>query len=534
MNIPALSIPERLRGNLTDQDQRKFIEFGRGVDAPLPFTKIHEAILVAAATHPELTAVEHLDRNITYAELADQSAVIANRLKGLGVRPGDNVGIFLERSIEMVVGILAALRLGATYIPQDARITPTTQLSHIAKVSNAKVILSMRHLRHRLPLTYGMECLCIDEVLADSSTDSTVFQPDVFKDKDPIAFILFTSGTTGMPNGVRVSHTNLCNILLTEPGGLGLMPGDRVAQILNISFDMSAWETLGTLSHGATLVIRGKSIQAVIPKVTHIIATPSILSTIDADANTHIKKIALAGEPCPKPLAEKWSKFADFYNCCGPTETTIINTMHLFKGDTGTLSIGGPTPNNTVYVLDDEMNPASIGEIGEMWAGGLCVSKGYLSNPKLTDERYKPDPFLGEGYFMFRTRDLGRWDDKGELEHFGRTDDQVKIKGFRIELDSISAALESTPSCDQAVTLKLDSQTLVAFTRPSGVDMDQAYKAVESLLPYYCMPKMIVTMDEFPMTPRGKINKRALTAKAVELLEQKNNEQSQLVGVGAC
>ncbi|MEZ4664800.1 MAG: AMP-binding protein [Caldilineaceae bacterium] len=176
------------------------------------------------------------------------------------------------------------------------------------------------------------------------------------------------------------------------------------------------------------------------------------MSTVDADQCRNVKVVAVAGEPCPRPLADKWSQFCTFYNSCGPTETTIVNTMQPYTPASERLTIGKPTPNNTVYVLDENLQPLPIGEIGEMWAGGDCVTAGYLHNPQLTCERYAPDPFLGGGRMMFRTRDLGRWTPDGDLEHFGRTDDQVKIRGFRVELDSVSAALESVPNCKRAVT----------------------------------------------------------------------------------
>jgi non-ribosomal peptide synthetase component F len=269
-----------------------------------------------------------------------------------------------------------------------------------------------------------------------------------------------------LPNGVQVTHGNVCNILLTEPGNLGMGHGLRVSQILNISFDMAAWEILGALAHGATLVIRGSSIAEAVQRAEIVIATPSILGTLDANACRHVRVVAVAGEPCPKPLADAWGSFCTFYNACGPTEVTIVNTMQRHVAGAESLTIGTPTPNNTVYILDDHLQPCAIGEVGEMWAGGDCVSRGYLGNDTLTEERYKPDPFLGGVRRMFRTRDLGRWTADGRLEHLGRTDDQVKIRGFRVELDSVTAALESVPSCAQAVTLKLDSRNLVAFVRP--------------------------------------------------------------------
>lgn len=229
-----------------------------------------------------------------------------------------------------------------------------------------------------------------------------------------------------------------------------------------------------------------------------------------------MKVAAVAGEPCPRPLADRWAAVCTFYNACGPTEVTIVNTMKRHDPSAMRLTIGRPTPNNTVYVLDEEGRPQPIGESGEMWAGGDCVSAGYLGDPALNAERYAPDPFLGGGRRMFRTRDLGRWTPEGELEHLGRTDDQVKVRGFRVELDSVSAVLEACPGVAQAVTLKLDDRNLVAFVAPGHLDPGDVRHAVATELPYYCVPVAIHALAEFPRTSRGKIDKAALLRLAAE------------------
>jgi non-ribosomal peptide synthetase component F len=315
---------------------------------------------------------------------------------------------------------------------------------------------------------------------------------------------------------VKVTHRNVANILLTAPGDLGIRPGDRVAQLLSIAFDMAAWEILGCLAHGATLVIRGKDIAAAARGADVVIATPTVLSGVDPATCPRVRTVAVAGEPCPRPLADRWARQATFYNCCGPTETTIVNTMRRHEVSARTLTIGRPTPNNTVYVLDPDLRPLPIGEVGEMWAGGACVSAGYLDNDRLNAERYAPDPFLGAGHRMFRTRDLGRWTPDGELEHLGRTDDQVKVRGFRVELDSVSSVLESVEGCRRAVTLKRDARTLVSFVTPADVDPDTARRAVADALPYYCVPESVMTLTHLPETDRGKIDKAALLRLAEE------------------
>lgn len=417
----------------------------------------------------------------------------------------------------MLVGIVATLRLGAAYVPQHVGVAPPDMLKHISATVNAKVILTMRELSANLPADAQRQIICIEDVMAEASSTPL---PDDRKDvahPDDVAIILFTSGTTGVPNGVRVTHRNLCNILQTSPGDLGMRPGVKVGQVLSIAFDMAAWETLGALSNGASLVIRDKSIQDTAEKVDILIATPSILASLDIERCRHIESVAVAGEPCPRPLADAWSSFCHFYNSCGPTETTIVNTMEKHHPAKPVLSIGRPTPNNTVYILDDDLNALPMGATGEMWAGGDCVTAGYLDNSSLTTERYRPDPFR-PGHMMFRTRDLGRWTIDGELEHLGRTDDVVKIRGFRVELQAVTSVLESA-GCKQAVTLKLNDRHLVSFATPASIDVNGALHSVATALPYYYVPVMLLPLDALPHTSRGKLDKRLLLAMANKHLQ---------------
>lgn len=504
----------------TDIDIERFLEFGWGPRELPSFTTLHQAVEAIAHHYPQLVAIEHEGTSITYGALNFAADALATQLRRCGVTNGDCVGIYLRRSIPMVVGIVASLKVGAAYVPQDAGVVPQSHLSHITDTIEAKAVITLSAFMDKMPTGSSRPpyIIAADQFMSAvaenpssfSSPDGSTFRPDRPVHPDDRCFILFTSGTTGMPNGVQVTHRNVCNIIQTSPGDLGLRPGMKVAQLLSISFDMAAWEILGALSHGATLVIRGADFTETARQVDAIIATPTVLSKIDHSQCHQVKVVAVAGEPCPRSLADTWSQFARFYNSCGPTETTIVNTMQLHNPANEILSIGKPTPNNTVYVLDENLRPLPIGEVGEMWAGGDCVTAGYLNNPELTAERYRPDPFLGNGRMMFRTRDLGRWTENGELEHLGRTDDQVKVRGFRVELDSVSAALESVPGVVRAATLKFDSQNLVGFVSPAGINQEAAQAAVDAALPYYCVPKHVISLPALPMTDRGKIDKREL------------------------
>ncbi|MEU0803605.1 amino acid adenylation domain-containing protein [Streptomyces sp. NPDC005970] len=504
---------------LSEDDRHLFQRFGRGPVAALPHACVHHAFERHAATDPFALAAEHLGATITYGELDRQANRLAAHLAGLGVRPGDHVALCVRRSIPMLVGLLAVLKAGAAYVPQDAGLTPRPQLDHVIRTARARVILTTSGFAERIPVPEGHVLVAIETVMAeplDHARDTVAFRPARPPRGDDGCYVLFTSGTTGRPNGVTVTHRNVCNILLTAPGDLGMRPGTRVGQILNVAFDMAAWEILGCLSHGATLVIRGKDIAETVRRVDVVIATPTVLSRLDPDQCRQVRVAAVAGEPCPRRLADRWARFCTFYNACGPTETTIVNTMQRHDPAALRLTIGRPTPNNTVYVLGPDRRPCAIGETGEMWAGGDGVSAGYLRNPELNAERYVPDPFLGGGRMMFRTRDLGRWTPDGELEHLGRTDDQVKVRGFRVELDSVSAVLESLPGCARAVTLKPDDTGLVSFVSPAHLDPEAARRAVAAALPYYCVPRAVHPMAALPLTSRGKVDKVALLRLAAE------------------
>ncbi|MFI7644217.1 amino acid adenylation domain-containing protein [Nonomuraea sp. NPDC049400] len=502
--------------DLPSADRILFQSFGAGPEAAPAFDRIHHAFEAHAKASPTATAVTHLGESMTYQELDRHADRLAASLAHRGVRPGDRVGLFMTRSIPMVVGILAILKVGAAYVPQDIRITPAVHLRHIVDTASVKVILTSSDPAPRIPAGDRHEIIAVDEVIAvddviavDEVPRSGEWSSRVPGGSGEVAVVIFTSGTTGHPNGVNVTHANLCNILLNEPGSLGIGPGTRVAQILNIAFDMAVWEILGALSHGATLVIRGDDIEETVRDVDVVIATPGILGSLDASRCRNVKVVAVAGERCPRHLADTWSSFSAFYNACGPTEVTIVNTMQRYDPRRRVLTIGRPLPNTTVYILDQNGRPCPIGEIGEMWAGGACVTAGYLGNDVVTMQRYRPDPFRGGGHLMFRTRDLGRWTPDGELEHHGRTDDQVKVRGFRVELDAVTSALELTADCARATTVLREGE-LIGFVSPASVDVEAARKAVELSLPYYCVPSRVVAVDELPMTDRGKVDKNAL------------------------
>jgi len=409
---------------LSFEERKLFRDFGSGDRVVPRQTLIHVGFEEFARRQPNAVAVRHRGHEISYRRLDAEANRLARVLTEYGVCRGDAVALFLERSIPLIVGILATLKIGAAYAPQHVGVAPAAILQHIAGATASSVILTFSAMSCQIPVAHGQVIVAIDEIMCQPPSWTEGAAPLFAAARpDDRCFILFTSGTTGTPNGVQVTHRNLCNILQTSPGDLGIRPGMKVAQLLSIAFDMAAWEILGCLSNGGTLLIRDENIQEAAEQADVVIATPSILSSLDEQRCRNVKVVAVAGEPCPRPLADCWSRFCTFYNSCGPTETTIVNTAERHHPAKPILSIGRPTPNNTVYILDGHLHPCPIGTVGEMWAGGDCVSAGYFGNEKLNAELYRPGPFLGGNRKMFRMRDLGRWTADGELEHFGRVDD---------------------------------------------------------------------------------------------------------------
>lgn len=488
----AAEFLESALSDLSLSDRALFRRFGAGPIRTPPFDHVHHAFETHAARRPHLTAVEHLGESLTYAELDARAGLLAEFLVRAGVRPGDHVGLFLTRSISMVVGILAVLKAGAAYVPQDAATTPEAQLRHVVRTARIDVVLTTS--ADSLPGHLA------EVVTIDTLPDVDTFCRTITSDSDTAA-VVFT-GTTG----VRVSHTNLCNLLLTAPGSLGVTPGTRVSHLLDIACDLAMWEVLGTLANGGTLVIGDERTAS---EVDVVIATPDVLSSLDPAACHRVRTVAVAGERCPRALADVWSSRVAFHHAYGPTEVTIAATVQRRDASSGRLTIGRPLPNVSTYVLDEDRCPRPIGEIGEVWVGGAGVTAGYVGDLDLTARRYRPDPFLGGGHRMFRTGDRGRWTEGGELEHHGRAGDQVEVLGYRFELNAVTEALEGAAGCERATTLVHDGR-LVGFISPGTAAPDVARRAVSQRLPHYCVPALIVPVDTLPTTDRGRVDRRAL------------------------
>ncbi|KAL0961153.1 hypothetical protein HGRIS_006125 [Hohenbuehelia grisea] len=511
-------------GELSISDIQLFSKFGFGEVCNIPFACVHHAFEHHAALRPDAIAVENFAETISYGELDRQANCLAQQLRVSGVQPGSKVCLLVERSVLMVVAILATLKSGACYVPLDGNIVSDSTLSHVLRDSKAAVVLTLQKFASRLG---EAKVVILDNAIC-AEPSHHCSKPDDLASANDSVYIIYTSGTTGVPKGVDVMHKNVTNLVCLSPGDIGMRPGLRVSQLMNIAFDMAAWEILGSLSNGCTLCLRGKTSKewrTVMKTVDIVIATPSMLTPHEPAEYPNIKAIAVAGEVCPQSLADKWALQANFHNSCGPTEITIVNTVHPHVGGEP-LSIGAPTPNNNVYVLDEDMKPVPIGAPGVMWAGGSGITRGYVGLPEKTAEKYKLDPFAADGSLMFNTGDLGRWRSDGRLEHLGRVDDQVKVKGFRVELDGVAAAMATCSGIDAATALLIDGQ-LWGFFSPSKVELEDVRAAAAKIQPYYAVPTQFIKLDNFPQTPNNKVDKRLLRQLATE--QMANEEKAKIM-----
>ena len=527
---------------LTEAERRQMLVEWNSTSAPYPQDQcIHKLFEVQVAERPEATAVSFEGAVLTYAELDRRANQLAHYLQKLGVGPEVLVGIAADRSLEMIVGILGVLKAGGAYLPLDPTYPPE-RLAYMLEDSNASVLLTQSHLLDRLgvqrkdvkrnpqsAIGNRQFTICLDtdwEVIAQEP--DTVPQSDVTPDN--LAYVIYTSGSTGRPKGTMLSHRGLINLTEVQRRALGLSPESRVLQFASASFDGSVWEIFMALCNGATLYLgRQETMASALElaqllqeeEISHATLPPSMLRVLPTDNLSTLQKIISAGEACTPELVERWSPGRDFFNGYGPTETTVCASLYLCadREPVGP-PIGRPIANTELYVLDRNMEPVPVGIPGELHIGGVGLARGYLGRPELTAERFVPNPFSTEpGARLYKTGDLVRYLPDGNIEFLGRIDHQVKVRGFRIELGEIEAVLKQHPAVtDGAVVAREDvpgDKRLVAYVIPDhkpGPTVGELRGFLRQTLPEYMVPSAFVFLEALPLSPSGKVDRRALPA----------------------
>ena len=490
---------------------------------------VHNLVEERAARAPEAVAVADDDYQLSYAELNARANQLAHHLTSLGVGPGMLVGLCMERSVDLVVGVLGILKAGAAYVPMDPTY-PKERLAFMLSDTGAPVLLTQQAVVQYLPPFAG-RTLCLDRDWPDISTQSQA-NPAPVVTSDALAYVIYTSGSTGRPKGVQIEHRSLCNLVYWHREAYEVTSADRATQIAAPAFDASVWElwpylTAGASVHVPSAATRQDPEQLVSWLVAHRI-TLSFLPTPLGESVLRVRwpsdgalRAILIGGDRLTLRPEKNLPFR-LINHYGPTENTVVATCAEVEA-TDALSadppIGRPLPNTRAYVVDSTLRPVPIGVPGELLVGGAQLARGYLNRPDLTAERFIPDPFSGvHGARVYKTGDLVRYQPDGNIEFLGRLDDQVKIRGFRIELGEIEAVLVKHRSVRHAVVLAREDtpgdKRLVAYVVPAEAtfDSEPVRAFVRAHLPDYMQPVAYVPLERVPLTPNGKVDRRALPA----------------------
>ncbi len=507
---------------LEEPERRELIEtWNQTAMAPAPWPTVPAWFAAQARETPEAVAVSMGNRSLTYRELDAKSSALAVALRSRRIGSSDVVAVFLVRSPEMVIGLLGILKAGAAYLPLDPAL-PAQRVEFLLADAEVSLILTQRELRSALPPT-SSTVLDIEDVSA-SPAESHIGHPS----SDDLAYLIYTSGSTGNPKGTEIEHAALVNLLaamLREPG---LSAKDTFVAVTTLSFDIATLEIFAPLLCGAKLVLASRD-QVIDPEqladlldsadATVMQATPSTWRMLIESGWMGRPSLRMwcGGEALAPDAAENlMARGSELWNLYGPTETTIWSAAHRVRSGENPILIGRPIANTQMYILDEHLQPVPVGVTGELFIGGHGVARAYRGRPELTASRFLPNPFDPiQAPRMYRTGDLARYRVDGQIQLLGRTDHQIKLRGHRIEPGEIEVVIERHPAVRQAVVVvdgEGSGRQLVAYIRytDASQDVDQIRSWLRERLPDYMVPGVLVPLDEFPLTPNGKIDRKRL------------------------
>ncbi|MFJ9952359.1 amino acid adenylation domain-containing protein [Kitasatospora sp. NPDC091207] len=500
-----------------------------GATAPGTLT----ALLAATArAHPERPAVVFEDRTVEYRELERRATGLARRLRALGVRPDDRVAVCLEQSPELAVALVGVLKSGGAYLPLDPE-QPPARLARLVADAEVRVLITDTALRERFPGYAGTELLTDADPLKADPLSPDPEPLDEVSGPDHLAYVIYTSGSTGAPKGVAVQHRQVLNYLAGVRERLRIEPGAGYGLLQSLSFDFSITMLYLALSTGGRVHLLPRRIAGAelaerieALELDYLKMTPSHLAALGADAPLDRllprRALVLGGEASAWPWAAELAALGRcaVFNHYGPTEATVGVTVHEVTAGTagpGSTPIGTPLAGARCHVLDEALQPVPPGVTGELYLGGDRLARGYLGRPDLTAERFVDDPFGAPGDRLYRTGDLARWRPDGTLDYLGRGDDQIKVRGYRVEPGEIEAALTALPGITQAVVLARGEglrQALVGYLEhPGGGPAPAPAELRDTLaevLPDYMVPSRFVVLDRLPLLAHGKVDRRSL------------------------
>jgi amino acid adenylation domain-containing protein len=490
---------------------------------------IHQLFETQAQQTPDAVALVDEYQQLSYQQLNIIANQLAHYLQKQGIQPEQTIGICLERSCEMVIALLAVIKVGATYIPLDPAYPPD-RLNYI--INNAKISLIITQISLNNLQFSVQNILQLDEhwsIITQQKSDN--LSPDISLDN--LAYIIYTSGSTGQPKGVQISHRALSNFLLGINQTLNCTPSDILLSVTSLSFDIAALELYLPLMVGARVIIasqqtikNSQKLQQQINQfnITMMQATPATWQMLILGGWTgkHNLKILSGGEALDQKLAQQLTQNSQqLFNLYGPTETTIWSSIYQVKNQeyldkNSTVLIGRPLANTEFYILDKNLQPVPIGVPGELYIGGVGVARGYFNRADLTAERFLPNPFKNTSERLYKTGDLAEYLEDGNVEYLGRLDSQVKLRCFRIELGEIEAVLRQHPKVQQAVVVvnsQAEEKRLIACIVSADkleINVTVLREFLAEKLPIYMIPSAFVMLDVLPLTPNGKIDRRAL------------------------
>ncbi|MEH2169754.1 MAG: amino acid adenylation domain-containing protein [Nostoc sp.] len=527
---------EQLIGDI--ERQQLLVEFNNTRRDYVNDKCIHQLIESQAERTPENVAVVFKKQQLTYRELNAKANQLAHRLQALGVAPDVLVGVYLERSWEMLVSILGILKAGGAYVPIDP-MYPNQRLSYMLADSQVSIILTQERLVKNLP-DIGASVLCLDTLWDAITQESDENRKNEVK-TDKLAYLIYTSGSTGQPKGVQVTHQNLVHsttarICYYEQPVTGFLLTSPFA------FDSSVAVIFWTLCQGGFVSILPENgqldIQQIIEamptvasyaqqQISHFLCLPSLYKLILEQAQPQqllsLKTVIVAGESCPKELVKQHRELLPqtyLFNEYGPTEATVWSSVYDCQNHdlNNSVPIGRPIANTQIYLLDSQLQPVPIGVSGEIYIGGLGVAKGYLNRPEITAQKFIPNPFSDEpNARLYKTGDLGRYLADGNIEFLGREDQQVKIRGYRIELPEIEAVLNQHSAVQEAIVVAQEDidahRRLIAYIVPEKEQVptvDVLRSFLKNCLPEYMLPSVFVMLKALPLNPNGKVDRQAL------------------------